>query len=62
MAVPGTVQVLDGGYTLIFTPSVPRTPGALIQWWPYDIAGNSFSTSGYVSYNSGYVYSIFTTQ
>jgi hypothetical protein len=33
VAVPGTVQVLDGGYTLEFTPSVPWTPGALIQWW-----------------------------
>ena len=33
VAVPGTAQVLDGGYTLEFTPSVPWTPGALIQWW-----------------------------
>ena len=32
-AMPGTVQVLDGGYTLVFTPSVPWTPGALVQWW-----------------------------
>jgi hypothetical protein len=31
--MPGTVQVLDGGYTLVFTPSVPWTPGALVQWW-----------------------------
>jgi len=33
VAVPGTVQVLDNGYTLVFTPSVPWTQGALIQWW-----------------------------
>jgi len=33
VAVPGTVQILDGGYTLVFTPSVPWTSGALIQWW-----------------------------
>ncbi len=33
VAVPGTVQVLDNGYTLEFTPSSPWTPGALIQWW-----------------------------
>ena len=32
-AVPGTVQVLDNGYTLVFTPSSPWSPGALIQWW-----------------------------
>ncbi|HVU45322.1 MAG TPA: Ig-like domain-containing protein [Terracidiphilus sp.] len=31
--VPGTVQVLDNGFTLQFTPSVPFTAGALIQWW-----------------------------
>jgi hypothetical protein len=31
--VPGTVQVLDSGYTLEFTPSTPFTGGALIQWW-----------------------------
>ncbi|HEX4004971.1 MAG TPA: Ig-like domain-containing protein [Acidobacteriaceae bacterium] len=29
----GTVQVLDNGYTLEFTPSSAFTPGALIQWW-----------------------------
>jgi hypothetical protein len=33
VAVPGSVSVLDGGYTLEFTPSTPWTPGALIQWW-----------------------------
>ncbi len=29
----GTVQVLDGGYTLQFTPGSNFTPGALVQWW-----------------------------
>jgi hypothetical protein len=31
--LPGTVQVLDNGYSIVFTPSSPLTPGALIQWW-----------------------------
>jgi len=25
--------VLDNGYTILFTPAAPFTPGALIQWW-----------------------------
>ena len=29
----GTTQVLDNGYTIVFTPASPLTPGALIQWW-----------------------------
>jgi hypothetical protein len=33
VAVPGTSQLLDNGYTLEFTPSIPWVPGALIQWW-----------------------------
>ncbi len=33
VAISGTVQVLDNGYTLEFTPGSPFTPGALIQWW-----------------------------
>ncbi|MFZ1086684.1 MAG: Ig-like domain-containing protein [Terracidiphilus sp.] len=53
VALQGTVQVLDNGYTLEFTPGSPWAPGALVQWW---INGsltdatnnNSFSsTSGY---------------
>jgi hypothetical protein len=55
VAVPGTVQVLDGGYTLVFTPSVPWTPGALIQWWltgsmldtTYETPITGGTTSGY---------------
>jgi hypothetical protein len=33
VALNGTVQVLDNGYTLEFTPSSPLTSGALVQWW-----------------------------
>jgi hypothetical protein len=58
--VPGTATVLDGGYTLEFTPSVPFTSGALIQWWT---TGNLFDTT----YNtpitgiSGYYYTAGST-
>lgn len=31
--VNGSVQVIDNGYTILFTPSSPLTPGALVQWW-----------------------------
>ncbi|HEY6446118.1 MAG TPA: Ig-like domain-containing protein [Acidobacteriaceae bacterium] len=31
--ITGSVQVVDGGYTMVFTPSSSFTPGALIQWW-----------------------------
>jgi hypothetical protein len=30
---PGSFQVLDNGYIVVFTPSSPWTPGALVQWW-----------------------------
>jgi hypothetical protein len=33
IAITGSVQVLDNGYTVQFTPSSPFTAGALIQWW-----------------------------
>jgi len=33
VALPGTVTVTNGGYTIVFTPSSPYLPGALIQWW-----------------------------
>ncbi|WP_263376654.1 Ig-like domain-containing protein [Granulicella aggregans] len=32
VAITGSVQVLDNGYTLQFTPSTPFVAGALIQW------------------------------
>ncbi len=55
VAVPGTVNVLDGGYTVEFTPSVPWTAGALIQWWltgsmldtTYETPITGGTTSGY---------------
>jgi hypothetical protein len=55
VAVPGTVQVLDSGYTLVFTPSVPWTPGALIQWWT---TGSMTDTTYNATVNttSGYFY------
>lgn len=31
--ITGTVQVMDGGYTLQFTPATPFAAGALVQWW-----------------------------
>jgi hypothetical protein len=55
VAVPGTVNVLDNGYTLEFTPSVPWTPGALIQWWT---TGSLLDTTYNTPINgaSGYFY------
>jgi hypothetical protein len=60
VAVPGTVQVLDNGYTLVFTPSVPWTPGALIQWWT---TGNLTDTTYNANINttSGYFYVVAST-
>ncbi|HEY5329958.1 MAG TPA: Ig-like domain-containing protein [Acidobacteriaceae bacterium] len=50
VALAGTVQVLDNGYTIQFTPSTPFTPGALVQWWItsqlYDATyGSPFTTT-----------------
>jgi hypothetical protein len=60
VAVPGTVTVLDGGYTLEFTPSVPWAPGALIQWWT---TGTLLDTTYNTPINgaSGYFYSAAST-
>ncbi|MGA2887791.1 MAG: Ig-like domain-containing protein [Terracidiphilus sp.] len=55
VAVLGTVQVLDNGYTLEFTPSSPFTPGALIQWW----TTNHLTDATYnlnINTTSGYFY------
>jgi hypothetical protein len=51
--VPGTVQVLDSGYTLVFTPSVPFTNGALIQWWTL---GSLYDTTYNTPINGAYGY------
>jgi methionine-rich copper-binding protein CopC len=51
VAITGTIQILDNGYTLQFTPSAPFAPGALIQWYTNLIDatyGSTFNnTSGY---------------
>ena len=55
VALPGTVQVIDNGYTLVFTPSAPYQAGALIQWW----TTNALSDTTYnTPFNgaSGYFY------
>jgi LEA14-like dessication related protein len=55
VAVPGTVQVLDNGYTLEFTPSVPWAPGALVQWWTTgSLTDTTYNT--YINTTSGYFY------
>jgi methionine-rich copper-binding protein CopC len=52
---PGTIQVLDNGYTLEFTPSAPFTPGALIQWWTLStLSETTYNTP--VNADSGYFY------
>ncbi|MGB6744794.1 MAG: Ig-like domain-containing protein [Terracidiphilus sp.] len=53
--VPGEVQVLDNGYTLEFTPSVPWTAGALIQWWTNtSLMESTYNTQ--INAASGYFY------
>ncbi len=53
--VPGTVSVLDSGYTMEFTPSVPFTAGALIQWWTNtSLIESTYNTP--VNAASGYFY------
>jgi hypothetical protein len=53
--LPGTAQVIDNGYTLVFTPSANLAPGALIQWWT---TGSLMDTVYNVSFagNAGYFY------
>jgi mRNA-degrading endonuclease HigB of HigAB toxin-antitoxin module len=67
--VPVTLSISADFKTVYLTPTAPLSPLTIYDvaiygnnWWPYDIAGNSFSLSGYVTYNSGYVYTTFTTQ
>ena len=55
VAVTGTVQVLDNGFTLEFTPSSPFAPGALIQWWTTgSLTDTTYGT--YINTTSGYFY------
>jgi len=67
--VPTTLSLSPDLKTVTLTPAAALAATTIYDlvingnnWWPYDIAGNSFSASGYVGYNSGYVYSTFTTQ
>ena len=59
-AVPGTVQVLDNGYALEFTPSIPWAPGAFVQWWT---TGSLLDTTYNTPINgaSGYFYVVADT-
>jgi len=59
VAVPGSVAVLDGGYTLEFTPSTNWTPGALIQWWTTGLYDTTYNTP--INNASGYFYVAVTT-
>jgi hypothetical protein len=60
VAIPGTVQVLDNGYTLEFTPSVPWTQGALIQWWTTSsLMDTTYNTI--INTSSGYFYAAGST-
>jgi hypothetical protein len=57
----GATQVVDNGYTLIFTPSATPVAGALIQWWTtgsltdtlYNLSINGTSGYFYVAANTG---------
>jgi len=66
--VPTTLSLSSDYKTVTLTPLVPLAESTIYDiaiygnnFWPYDIAGNNFSTTGYVSYNNGYVFSTFTT-
>jgi len=60
VAVPGSVAVLDNGYTLEFTPSSPWTPGALIQWWTTgSLLESTYETP--INGASGYFYAAAST-
>jgi hypothetical protein len=66
--VPTTLSFSADFKTVTLTPTVPLAESTIYDlviygnnFWPYDIAGNSFNTGSYVIYNSGYVYSEFTT-
>jgi len=66
--VPTTLSFSADYTTVYLTPMTPLAESTIYDlviygnnFWPYDIAGNSFSASGYVTTNNGYVYSEFTT-
>jgi hypothetical protein len=60
VAITGTVQVLDNGYTLEFTPGSPFLPGALIQWWTTgSLTDATYNNS--INTASGYFYAAAST-
>ncbi|HEY1902662.1 MAG TPA: Ig-like domain-containing protein [Terracidiphilus sp.] len=60
VAVPGSVAVLDNGYTLEFTPSSAWTQGALIQWWTNtSLLDSTYNTP--INAASGYFYAAAST-
>ena len=60
VAISGTVQVLDNGYTLEFTPGSPFTPGALIQWWTTGTLTDATYNNS-INAASGYFYVVAST-
>jgi hypothetical protein len=67
--VPVTLSFSADYKTTYLSPTTPLDQGTIYDlviygnnFWPYDIAGNSFNSSpNYLGYNNGYVYSTFTT-
>jgi hypothetical protein len=66
--IPTTIGFSPDYTTVTLTPTAPLAAGTIYDlvvyannWWPTDIAGNNMSAAGYSSYNSGYVFSTFTT-
>jgi hypothetical protein len=66
--IPVTLSFSADFKTVTLTPTTPLAASTIYDlviygsnFWPYDIAGNSLSVSGWVAYNNGYVYSEFTT-
>jgi hypothetical protein len=66
--VPVTLSFSPDYMTVTLTPTTPLAQSTIYDlviygnnFWPYDIAGNQFTVSGYATYNNGYVFSVFTT-
>jgi hypothetical protein len=67
--VPVTLSFSADYTTVYLTPTTPLAESTIYDlviyggnnFWPYDIAGNSLSVTGYAFYSNGYVYSKFTT-
>jgi len=68
--IPTTfVLSTSAGQTVVtLTPTAPLAESTIYDvvigtpnWDLYDVAGNSFTASGYIAYSNGYVFSTFTT-